>query len=154
MLWRIEMAKTKIVVIQLKEIIYTIIFAALGILLILLLISMFTNKDDDITTSNQNLYKAGVWTSAFELYDSAINIEVVTDHNHINSVRLVNIDEAITTMYPLINPSLEAIAVQLYNDVPIEQVTLLKDSQYTQQLLLDAIKLALSKAQVTTDVVE
>ena len=32
------MAKTKIVVIQLKEIIYTVIFAALGILLILLLI--------------------------------------------------------------------------------------------------------------------
>lgn len=144
------MAKTKIVVIQLKEIIYTVIFAALGILLILLLISMFTNKDKDLTTSNANLYKAGVWTSAFELYDTAINLEVVTDQNHINNVRLVNIDEAITTMYPLINPSLEAITTQLYNDVPVEQVTLLKDSQYTQQLLLDAIKLALSKAQVTT----
>ena len=38
------MAKTKIVVIQLKEIIYTVIFAALGILLILLLIFMFSGK--------------------------------------------------------------------------------------------------------------
>ena len=41
------MAKTKIVVIQLKEIIYTIIFAALGILLILLLIFMFSGKDKE-----------------------------------------------------------------------------------------------------------
>ena len=35
------MAKTKIVVIQMKELIYTAIFAGLGILLIVLLIIMF-----------------------------------------------------------------------------------------------------------------
>lgn len=34
-------SKTKIIVLHMKEIIYTIIFAALGILLILLLILMF-----------------------------------------------------------------------------------------------------------------
>ena len=43
------MAKTKIVVIQMKELIYTAIFAGLGILLIVLLIIMFlpdkSNKD-------------------------------------------------------------------------------------------------------------
>ncbi len=35
------MAKTKIIVIQTKELIYTAIFAGLGILLILLLVFMF-----------------------------------------------------------------------------------------------------------------
>ena len=61
------MAKTKIVVIQLKEIIYTVIFAALGILLILLLIFMFSGKDNEDVTSNTPLYKAGVWTSSIPL---------------------------------------------------------------------------------------
>ena len=150
MLWRIEMAKTRIVVIQLKEIIYTVIFAALGILLILLLIFMFTSdKDDEVTSSSASLYKAGKWTSSISLNDTAINLEVIVDKDHINKVSIINIDEVITTMYPLVEPSLEAIALQLYNDVPIDKVVLSKDSKYTETLLIEAIKLALDKAKAT-----
>lgn len=143
------MAKTKIVVIQLKEIIYTVIFAALGILLIILLIFMFSNKKDEVATTDTSLYHAGKWTSSIELNDTSINLEVVVDKNHINNVSILNIDETITTMYPLVEPSLEAIALQLYNDVPLEQVELTEDSRYTQTLLIEAIKLALEKAAVT-----
>jgi hypothetical protein len=149
MLRRIEMAKTKIFVIQLKEIIYTVIFAALGILLILLLIFMFKNdKDDESASTETDLYTAGKWTSSITLNDMAINLEVVVDKNHINSVNIQNIDESVTTMYPLVEPSLEAIALQLYDDVPIDQVEIQEDSKYTQQLLIEAIKVALEKAQV------
>ena len=143
------MAKTKIVVIQLKEIIYTVIFAALGILLILLLIFMFRpNKNDEAASTETDLYTAGVYTSSISLNDTALNLEVVVDKNHINNVSIKNIDEAITTMFPLVEPSLEAIASQLYNDVPLDQLELLEDKKYTQQLLIEAIKLALEKAQV------
>ena len=41
-------SKTKIIVLHMKEIIYTIIFAALGILLILLLILMFHPKEPSL----------------------------------------------------------------------------------------------------------
>ena len=143
------MAKTKIVVIQLKEIIYTVIFAALGILLILLLIFMFNGKDDETASLDTNLYKAGVWNSSIALNDTAINLEVVLDENHINSVRIINIDETITTLYPLVQPSLEEIAIQLYDDVPIDQVKITEDKMYTQKLLIEAIKLALDKAKAT-----
>lgn len=143
------MAKTKIVVIQLKEIIYTVIFAALGILLILLLIFMFNGKGDKEASKETSLYKAGVWNASIALNDTAINLEVVLDENHINSVRIVNIDDTITTMYPLVEPSLEAIAEQLYADVPIDQIELSEDSRYTQTLLIEAIKLALDKAKVS-----
>ncbi|NLK29341.1 MAG: hypothetical protein GX306_13560 [Clostridiales bacterium] len=144
------MAKTKIVVIHLKEIIYTVIFAALGILLILLLIFMFwPDKKEETISENTNLYRAGVWTSSIPLNDTAVNLEVVVDRDHINSVRLINIDDTITTMYPLIEPSLEAIRTQLYEDVPIDQITLQEDSKYTQTLLLEAIKAALDKAKIT-----
>ncbi|MHB8128116.1 MAG: hypothetical protein ACYDEX_03880 [Mobilitalea sp.] len=144
------MAKTKIVVIQLKEIIYTVIFAALGILLILLLIFMFRgDKDDEVASTETNLYTAGVWTSSIALNDMAINLEVVVDKDHINSVSIKNIDESISTFYPLVEPSLEAIAMQLYDDIPIDQVEVMEDSKYTQQLLIEGIKVALEKAQVT-----
>lgn len=140
------MAKTKIVVIQLKEIIYTVIFAALGILLILLLIFMFTGKDKDDSTTQTSLYKAGVWSSSIPLGDSIINLEVVLDENHINSIRIVNIDETITTMYPLVEPSLQEIEAQLINDVPIDQLQLQDDSRYTQTHLINGIKVVLDKA--------
>ena len=141
------MAKTKIVVIQLKEIIYTVIFAALGILLILLLIFMFRDKGDEVASTEADLYTAGTYSSSITLNDMSFNLVVVVDKNHINSVRIENIDESVTTMYPLVEPSLETIALQLYNDVPIDQVEVSEDSKYTQQLLIEAIKVALDKAQ-------
>ncbi|MDF2511261.1 MAG: putative rane protein [Herbinix sp.] len=144
------MAKTKIVVIQLKEIIYTVIFAALGILLILLLIFMFKGgKDEEEASTGTNLYTAGTYSSTFTLNDMALNMVVVVDKDHINNVSIENIDEAITTMYPLIEPSLEAIALQLYNDVSINDIEFMEDSKYTQLLLVEAIQTTLDKAKVT-----
>lgn len=141
------MAKTKIVVIQLKEIIYTVIFAALGILLILLLIFMFRDKDKEVASNNTDLYVAGKYSSSITLNDMALNLVVVVDKNHINEVSIENIDDSVTTMFPLVEPSLETIAEQLYDDVPIDEVKIKEDSKYTQQLLIEAIKVALDKAK-------
>lgn len=141
------MSKTKIFVIHLKEIIYTAIFAGLGILLILLLIIMFLNKkDDSAPTMATTQYTPGVWTSSIELNDTTLNIEVVLDEDHINSVRIVNIDEATTAMYPLIEPALDDISEQLEDGVDLDSITLSEDHKYTQQVLLDAVKATIAKA--------
>ncbi len=142
------MSKTRIVIVQLKEIIYTVIFVGLGILLILLLVFMFLpNKDSGSDSSeNEPTYKSGVYTSELTLNGTTLNLEVVVDENHINSVRLINTSEAIKTMYPLIEPSLEQIEEQLSDNVAIDDVILSKDSQYTETLLLDAVEKTLEKA--------
>ncbi len=137
----------KIVVIHLKEIIYTALFAGLGILLIILLVIMFLNKKDDTTATMTGIqYTPGVWNSTLVLNDTELNLEVVLDKDHINSIRIVNIDEAITTMYPLVEPSLNEIAEQLINGADIDSIEVSEDSKYTQTLLLDAIKATLAKA--------
>ncbi len=141
------MSKTKIFVVHLKEIIYTAIFAGLGILLILLLIIMFLNKkEDSAPTMATTQYTPGVWTSSIILNDTSLNIEVVLDKDHINSVRIVNIDEATTTMYPLIAPALDDISKQIEDGVDLDAITLSEDHKYTQQLLLDAVKTTIAKA--------
>lgn len=142
------MANTKIVVIQLKEIIYTVIFVALGILLILLLISMFKpDKKDSQDTSS--LYKPGKWETAVEFSDAVINLEVVLDKDHINSVNIINLDETVTAMYPLVQPSLEKINLQLSEGIPLDEITLSEDSKFTETLLIDAIATVLEKAKAT-----
>ncbi|BBF44078.1 hypothetical protein lbkm_2766 [Lachnospiraceae bacterium KM106-2] len=141
------MSKTRIVIIQLKEIIYTAIFVGLGILLILLLIFMFLPGKDDTTAKGDSAkYKAGVYTTQIKLNNTDLNLEVVVDKNHINSVRFVNLDNSVTTMYPLIKPALESITTQLYNDVDVKDVTLSDDSKYTQTMILESIEKTLQKA--------
>ena len=54
-------SKTKIVVLRMKELIYTGIFVALGILLILLLVYMFAPKDKKNTATADAAYTPGVY---------------------------------------------------------------------------------------------
>lgn len=141
------MSKTRIVVLHLKEIIYTAIFVGLGILLILLLIFMFLPKDNDsASTSSAKKYKAGVYTSQMVLNNATLNLEVVVDEDHINSIRFVNLDEAVNTMYPLVQPAITDISSQLLDDIPIEQVKINEDSKYTQTHILNTIESTLKKA--------
>ncbi len=141
------MSKTKIVIIQLKEIVYTAIFVGLGILLLLLLVFMFLPKNkDNVSTEVTPTYTAGVYTSAIVLNDTSLNLEVVVDSDHINSIRLVNIDDSMATMYPLLEPALDEITKQLYDGVDIDKVSFSDDSKYTSSLLQESIKLTLEKA--------
>lgn len=140
-------SKTKIVVLHMKELVYTVIFAVLGILLILLLIFMFLpNKDEGDDTIETMQYVAGVYNSSIEFNDRAIDVEVVIDNNRINSISLVNLDESIATMYPLMQPALDNISQQIYEKQSVENITYSEENQYTSMVLLKAIELALEKA--------
>ena len=146
------MSKTKIVVIQLKEIIYTAIFVALGILLILLLVFMFLGKDKGATqTSTSQKYTAGVYQTSIELNDNVLNLKVVVDQDRVKSLELINLDEAITTMFPLVEPGLSKIESQLVSGTEIDSIQLSNDSKYTQTILLDAIKATLEKASYVSN---
>lgn len=70
------------------------------------------------------------------------------DEYHINSIRFSNLDEAMTTMFPLIQPAIEDIADQVYDKQSLEDISLSDDTPYTSQVILDAIKEATEKAAV------
>ena len=142
------MAKTKIIVIQMKEIIYTALFAVVGILLIVLLIILFIPKDsaEDVTTG-EVIYNAGTYTAEITLNNTALGLEVTVDPDRIKSIRLVNLSETVSTMFPLLEPSLNDIETQLKNNVDIDNIVLSENSKYTQTLLIDSIRVILDKAR-------
>ena len=145
-------SKTKIIVLHVKELIYTGIFAVLGILFIVLLIIMFLPKEEKratmstVTQTTANTYIPGVYTTSLILNDNVVEIEVTVDEKNINSIRLINLNEAVATMYPLIQPSFEDLADQIITNQSIEGVTYPDDSKYTSMILLDAITSSLNKA--------
>ena len=147
------MAKTKIIVIQTKELIYTAIFAGLGILLILLLVFMFLpskSSDDNKTEQTGSTYAPGVYTSQVKLGESTLNLELVVDADQIKSVSLVNLDKSVTTMYPLVKPSLETIEKQLVAGTSLDDIPLSEKSKYAETLLIEGIRTALDKAVTNT----
>ena len=106
-------SRTKIIVLHMKEIIYTAIFAALGIVLILLLVIMF-RPDKEQRQQTDRQYTPGIYTSTLTLNNTNLEVEVAVDQNRINSIRFSNLDETVTAMFPLIQPAIEEIAEQIY----------------------------------------
>jgi hypothetical protein len=151
------MAKTRIIVLKLKKILRIGIPVALVLVLVVLLFGLFISPENNDTNTNEPLpstvatYRAGVYNSVIELGDSFLNLEVITDTDHINSVRLVNLDEATSAMYPLMEPAAADISAQLAAGTPLDEITLSESSKYTQTLLLEGIRSTLEKAVVSKE---
>ena len=183
--------KTKIVVLHMKELIYTGIFAVLGILFVILLVMMFLPKGEDTGDNTLGLqenvgannsigslqetigdgdsvadieenvgtstgaaaptqtnisYIPGIYTTELVLGEQSIDVEVIVDKTSITSIRMINLDEAVTTMYPLLQPTFDSICQQVYELQTLEGVTYSTDSKYTSLVLLEAIEHSIDKA--------
>jgi len=139
-------SKTRIFVLHHKEILYTALFVLFAIVLVFLLVFMLRNKNDNTEATSASKYMAGVYTSSIVLNDNVVDIQVVVDNDQINSVSIVNLEESVATMYPLLQPSIDDISTQLNANIPLEQVTYSSSNQYTVAILLEAIEKALDKA--------
>ena len=192
-------ANTKIVVLRRKELLYTGIFAALGVLfVILLLMLLLPGKDtdasygtsdspdgtaaempdnvadlgrsshfsdaEDVSTgagadtgavldsasgsvSTDNTYIPGIYTTELLLGSETVNVKVIVSDHAITSVSLADPSETLTTMYPLLEPTMESLNDQLCEMQDPEQVTYSAETRYTSLVLLEAVKASLEKAK-------
>ncbi len=141
-------AKTRILVLKKREVIYTALFAALGIILILLLVLMFQpGKKTASPASSGRIYTPGVYTTPITLNQAVMNLEVRVNKDAIQSIRLVNLSETVASMFPLVEPALENIEAQVCSTQSTSNIYYEKNAQYTSQMLLYAIDEALSLAK-------
>ena len=192
-------ANTKIVVLRRKELLYTGIFAALGVLfLILLLMLLMPDKDADASgvpdspdntaetampdnvadlghssqfsdaedastgavadtgavldsvfesVGTDHTYIPGIYTTELILGSETVNVEVIVNDHAITSVSLADPSETLTTMYPLLEPTVESLNDQLCEMQDPEQVTYSAETRYTSLVLLEAVKASLEKAK-------
>lgn len=139
-------SKTKIVVLRMKEIIYTAIFLGLGILLVLLLFIMFRPEKKAPSSTDQALYIPGVYSSVLRLGSQEINVEVAVDADRINSITMTPLTDSVETMFPLVAPSLSNLTKQICAAQSLEDLTYPEEMRYTSQVLIGAIQNALDKA--------
>lgn len=141
-------SKTKIVVLRMKEIIYTAIFIGLGILLISLLFIMFRPQKDAPVSSGQVLYIPGVYSASLQLGTQEVNVEVTVDTDKITSITMVPLSESVATMYPLVQPTLSTLTEQICDSQSLQGLRYSDESRYTSQALISSIEKALKKAEV------
>ena len=167
-------ANTKIVVLRRKELLYTGIFAALGVLFIILLLMLLLPGTDtdasygtpdstdgtaaempdnvaDVSTGavadTGNTYIPGIYTTELILGSETVNVEVIVNDHAITSVSLADPSETLTTMYPLLESTMESLNDQLCEMQDPEQVTYSAETRYTSLVLLEAVKASLEKAK-------
>ncbi len=90
----------------------------------------------------------GVYSAALTLGSENVNVQVTVDADRINSIDLVPLSEAVTTMYPLMQPTLDDLASQIVSTQSTENLTYPSSSRYTSSALLKAIDTALDKAKI------
>ena len=140
-------AKTKIIVLHMKEVIYTAVFIGLGILLCILLLFMFLPGKEKTDSTETMKYAAGVYTSSVLFQDGSLDVQVIVDENRIQEISLVNLNETIATMYPLVEPALKEVTDQVIKTQSLDQISYNADNQYTTVMLLNAVENALNKAK-------
>ena len=141
-------SKTKIVVLKMKEIIYTAIFIGFAILLVTLLLIMFRPNRGAAVLSGSAAYVPGVYTATLTVGNQNVNVEVAVDAERINSISFVSLDDSITTMYPLMQPVMDDLASQILMSQSLEDLSYSMETRYTSQAVLNAIETAVEKARI------
>ncbi len=138
------MNSTRIIVIQLKELIMTILFSVLGVILLGILIYIFVPKDK-IVEESSNTYIPGKYISSIILGDKSVEIEVVVSEKEISSINFLNLDEQQKIFYPLVQPTMANISQKIIDNQSLD-VEISSNSEATSSMLLNAIKDAINKA--------
>ena len=135
-------SKTKIVVLHMKEVVYTAVFLALALILLVVFLIMFSGKKDSakkpsVTTaaSAENArYSPGIYTSTISLGDQTFDVQVNVEQDRITAISLNNLSETTAAMYPLMEPALDSIASQIYVNQTTEGLIYGEDDRYSNRL--------------------
>ena len=138
--------QTKILVLHMKELVYTAIFLVLGVILVVLLITMFGTGKKETPTAESAAYIPGIYTSSIDFQNHSVDVEVIVDKNRIKDVSLVNLEDSVAVMYPLMEPTIEHLRDQILEQQSLDGITYEAENQYTSAVLLHAIEQALKKA--------
>ncbi len=103
--------------------------------------SVILDHDIDRETGT---YTPGIYSSMILLENMSAELQITIDKHNISSIDLTNIDEDITTLYPLIYPTLEELSTAIISQQSVENIY--SNNRYTSMLLMQAISEALTQA--------
>lgn len=137
------MGGTKFVVVKAKEIIKTAVFAVLGVIIIVGLITFFLHMGDD---ENTGMYRDGTYYGEMEVGGEITEIAVKIDNGEIADISMEETTEAVAVFYPLLETAVEEVGQAVVESQTLT-IEVDPESAYSAQLVLDAVAECLEKAE-------
>ena len=137
------MRGTKFMVIKMRELIKTAVFAVLGVIILIGLIWFFLNLGEDRQAST---YRDGTYRSQIEVGSEWATVEVTVKDGYIEGVALGEVSDGALVFYPL----LEVAALEVADGVVENQSLAIQVSaanQNSAQAILSGVAQGLSEAE-------
>lgn len=137
------MGSTKFVVVKAKELVKTAVFAVLGVIIIVGLITFFLNMGKDEDTG---LYRDGTYYGEMNVGQETAEIAVTVEDGEIAAISMEDPGEAVAAFYPLLETAAEEVGREV---VATQSLTIEVDPEnaHSAQLVLNAIAEGLEKAK-------
>ena len=137
------MGSTKFVVVKARELIKTAVFAVLGVIIIVGLITFFLHMGDDEKTG---MYRDGTYYGEMETGGEVTEIAVEIKNGEIVDVSMEEPVEAVAVFYPLLETTAEEVGQAVVESQSLT-VEVAPENAHSAQLVLDAVAECLKKAE-------
>jgi len=141
------MVKSRFVVLQMKDIVRTGIFVAIGLVLLIALIWAIMPRGAASEMGARN-FVPGTYTSYIIIHNRPIGVNVTVDEDKIIDITLSDMAESQEVFYPLIRPTMALLSQEVI-DRQTTNIEAPADAAITGRILLDAINNALMQAAAT-----
>ena len=141
-------SKTKIVVFKMKELVLTVLFLLVGILVILFFLNLFSKKSSRPESVRTSVTDTNVETAVSDIPTSGDASYIPGDR--ICSISFEDLPKETAALYPLLESTLHNLTDQIVQAQSLE-VSYSDDTRYTSQALMQAIQDAVRKATPTSD---
>jgi uncharacterized protein with FMN-binding domain len=129
-----------------------VMIVGVAVLVIFVVGRLFVKKESSSnivsTVQVTNTYVPGIYSGSLLLGKGNVELQITVDKDRISSINLTNVDENITTFYPLLVPTLNQLSEIIISQQSIENISYSDENHYTSMLLMQTISETLSLAQV------
>lgn len=134
------MGKTKFMVIRLKELIKTVLFAVIGAIIIIMLIVILVPKSADAK------YKSGTYTTNITMGDETAAVCLTFDEKKITDATFIPTSDTLAVFYPLAQTTADDICTQIVENQSTADITPSSDYAVTGELILAAADNCIERA--------
>lgn len=136
------MSGTKFVVVKLKELIKTVVFAVLGVIILVGLIWFFLSLGDKDSAT----YRDGVYHTQVALGEESAMVSVTIEDGMIEDIALSEMSETAMVFYPLMQSAAEEVCKEVVKNQSLT-IQVSRQNAYSAQTILEAVAQGLEEAE-------
>lgn len=137
------MSGTRFVVVKMKELVKTAVFAVLGVVILVGLIYFFLHLGED---GGESAYRDGTYYADMALGSETAALAVTIEDGKIAGVALSEQSDAVAAFYPLLESAVEEVGREVTKNQSLT-IEVSPQSAHSSQMVLNAVAEGLEKAK-------